>query len=121
VRRGTISPDDIVRITMLRRPLLLFAVLVFCLPAMAADPAAQWWADVSALAHDDMKGRLTGTPDYLRAAEYVIGRLRREGIKPAGVRRLSATGRARAAGGGSCRQPRRVAGRQGRRGGAEGG
>jgi Zn-dependent M28 family amino/carboxypeptidase len=69
---------------MLRRPLLLFAVLVFCLPAMAADPAAQWWADVSALAHDGMKGRLTGTPDYLRAAKYVIGRLRREGIKPAG-------------------------------------
>ena len=70
---------------MLRRPLLLSAVLAFCLPAMAADPAAQWWADVSTLAHDDMKGRLTGTPDYLRAADYVIGRLKHEGIKPAGA------------------------------------
>lgn len=70
---------------MLRRPLLVFAFLLLGLPALAADPAAQWWADVSTLAHDDMKGRLTGTPDYLRAADYVIGRLKSEGIRAAGT------------------------------------
>jgi len=61
------------------------ACLVFLslMPAMA-DPAAQWWADVSALADDGMKGRLTGTDDYLRAADYVIGRLKAEGLSPAG-------------------------------------
>jgi Zn-dependent M28 family amino/carboxypeptidase len=53
-------------------------------PAIA-DPAQQWWADVSALSNDDMKGRLTGTDDYLRAADYVIGRLKAEGLKPAGT------------------------------------
>jgi Zn-dependent M28 family amino/carboxypeptidase len=53
--------------------------------AWAADPVTQWWADVTALASDDMKGRLTGTADYLRAADYVIGRLKAEGIQPAGV------------------------------------
>ena len=70
----------------MRRPLLLSALLALCLPAWAADPAVQWWDDVSALAHDDMKGRLTGTADYLRAADYVIGRLKAEGIKPAGTK-----------------------------------
>jgi len=70
---------------MLRRPLLVCAFLLLGLPALAADPAAQWWADVSTLAHDDMKGRLTGTSDYLRAADYVIGRLKSEGIRAAGT------------------------------------
>jgi len=75
-----------VRTLMLRRPLLFSALLALCLPAWAADPATQWWADVSALAHDDMKGRLTGTADYLRAADYVISRLKAEGIRPAGTK-----------------------------------
>ncbi len=61
------------------------ALLILPLPALAADAAAQWWADVSALAGDDMKGRQTGSEDYLRAADYVIGRLKAEGLKPAGV------------------------------------
>ncbi len=59
-------------------------LLLSLVPALA-DPAAQWWADVSALADDSMKGRLTGSADYLRAADYVIGRLEAEGLKPAGV------------------------------------
>lgn len=70
---------------MPRRSFVLSILLLLGLPAFAADPAAQWWTDVSTLAHDDMKGRLTGTPDYLRAADYVIGRLKSEGIRPAGT------------------------------------
>jgi Zn-dependent M28 family amino/carboxypeptidase len=56
-------------------------------PALADEmtPVAQWWADVSALASDAMEGRLTGTPGYDRAADYVISRLKAEGLKPAGV------------------------------------
>jgi Zn-dependent M28 family amino/carboxypeptidase len=51
---------------------------------LAADSAAQWWADVSALADDRMEGRLTGSPGYDRAAQYVIARFKEEGLKPAG-------------------------------------
>jgi len=47
--------------------------------------AAQWWADISALADDRMEGRLTGSGGYLHAADYVISRLRSEGLQPAGV------------------------------------
>jgi hypothetical protein len=74
----------------LETPMSASRATVFCLlllsplPALAQDAATQWWADVSALASDDMKGRQTGTDDYLRAADYVIGRLKAEGLKPAG-------------------------------------
>lgn len=43
-----------------------------------------WWAHVRALANDSMKGRLTGTEDYLRAAAYVVDEFKRLGLKPAG-------------------------------------
>jgi Zn-dependent M28 family amino/carboxypeptidase len=72
--------------SMPRHSFVLCLLLALCVPARAADPVVQWWADVTALAGDDMKGRLTGTDDYLRAADYVIGRLKAEGIKPAGVK-----------------------------------
>jgi len=55
------------------------------LRALAADSTTQWWMDVSALADDNMEGRLTGSPGYDRAARYVIGRFEAEGLKPAGV------------------------------------
>jgi hypothetical protein len=54
--------------------------------APALSPAAkQWWADISALAGDSMEGRLTGSPGYMRAAEYVISRFKAEGLRAAGV------------------------------------
>src|SRR4051812_41811893 len=68
------------------RSILLCVLLALPIPALAADAASQWWADVSALADDDMEGRLTGSPGYDRAAQYVIGRLKDEGLKPAGVK-----------------------------------
>jgi Zn-dependent M28 family amino/carboxypeptidase len=68
------------------RALLFSMLFVLPLKALAADSTAQWWADVSALANDGMEGRLTGSPGYDRAAAYVIGRLKAEGLKPAGVK-----------------------------------
>jgi len=69
-----------------RACLLLCLALLLSRPASADSPAAaQWWADVSALASDGMEGRLTGSPGYDRAAAYVISRLKDEGLKPAGT------------------------------------
>ena len=64
--------------------------LALMLPALAAaqplSPAAsQWWTDVSALASDANEGRLTGSPGYMRAADYVIARFRKDGLEPAGT------------------------------------
>ena len=68
------------------RAVLLCVLLALPIPVLAADAASQWWADVSALASDGMEGRLTGSPGYDRAAQYVIGRLKEEGLKPAGIK-----------------------------------
>ncbi len=53
----------------------------------AADQARgqEWWAHVKVLADDSMRGRLTGTEDYLRAAEYVVSQFKNDGLKPAGM------------------------------------
>ena len=70
----------------LSRAALLSVLLFLPFEALAADSASQWWADVSALANDGMEGRLTGSPGFDRAADYVISRLKAEGLKPAGTR-----------------------------------
>ena len=44
-----------------------------------------WWAHVQYLASDDMKGRLTGSPEYLKAAAYVVDQFKKDGLHPAGV------------------------------------
>jgi hypothetical protein len=69
-----------------------FSLLCWCsLSASAATtstssgPGAQWWADISVLADDNMEGRQTGSAGYLRAADYVVSRFKAEGLKPAGV------------------------------------
>ena len=67
------------------RAVLFCLLLALPVPALAADAATQWWADVSALANDGMEGRLAGSPGYDRAADYVIARLKAEGLTPAGV------------------------------------
>jgi Peptidase family M28 len=73
--------------------LLPWAVLAAASSSTLADAAApplsaaatQWWADISALANDGMEGRLTGSPGYMRAAQYVISRFKAEGLQPAGT------------------------------------
>ncbi len=41
-------------------------------------------ADLHFLAGDSMRGRLTGSPEYLQAAKFLEARFRRLGLKPAG-------------------------------------
>jgi hypothetical protein len=50
-----------------------------------AKPAGQWWADITVLAADSNEGRQTGSPGYMRAANYVISRFEAEGLEAAGV------------------------------------
>jgi hypothetical protein len=55
-------------------------------PMESLSPAAaQWWADIAAIADDSNEGRLTGSAGYLRAADYVIARFKAEGLQPAGT------------------------------------
>ena len=44
-----------------------------------------WYHHIQVLAADDMRGRLTGTDDYLRAASYVVDQFKAMGLQPAGV------------------------------------
>lgn len=69
----------------MRRALAVTLALLGATSVTAATRGEQWWAHVQAIANDDMKGRLTGTPDHLRAADYVIGKLKAMGLEPAGV------------------------------------
>lgn len=53
----------------------------------ASDEARgkEWWAHVQYLADDSMRGRLTGSGDYLKAAAYVVDKFKSYGLQPAGV------------------------------------
>jgi hypothetical protein len=57
--------------------------------AMAAlDPSAagqRWWAHIEYLASDAMRGRQTGSKEYLKAAEYVADQFRQIGLEAAGT------------------------------------
>jgi Peptidase family M28 len=44
-----------------------------------------WFAHLKALASDDLKGRKTGTEDFIHAAQYVESQFKAIGLKPAGV------------------------------------
>src|SRR6266568_5811936 len=50
--------------------------------AAAAPDGKRWWSYVEALANDQMHGRLTGSPEHLRAAQYVAEEFRRAGLTP---------------------------------------
>ena len=52
-----------------------------------AEKAAEdaWFAHVQYLASDDLKGRRTGTPDFIKAVEYVESQFKAIGLKPAGT------------------------------------
>ena len=50
-----------------------------------AQPASRWWAHVSYLADDRMKGRETGSPEHREAAEYVARHFKDAGLRPAGT------------------------------------
>jgi Zn-dependent M28 family amino/carboxypeptidase len=44
-----------------------------------------WFAHLQTLAGDDLKGRKTGTVDFIHAVEYVESQFKAIGLKPAGV------------------------------------
>ncbi len=75
---------------MTPRRLLAPVLLALCgAGSAAAQPAPSaraqaWWADIAAIADDSTEGRQTGSPGYLRAAEYVEGRFKALGLAPAG-------------------------------------
>jgi hypothetical protein len=44
-----------------------------------------WWEHVKVLASDDMEGRETGSEGLRKAAAYIVGQLKNDGLEPAGV------------------------------------
>ena len=55
--------------------------------SLQAEKASEdaWFAHRQVLASDDLKGCRTGTPDFLRAADYVESQFKSIGLVPAGV------------------------------------
>ncbi len=72
---------------------LVMAAACISVVAQSGDGSAQtdeargqqWWAHVRALADPAMKGRQTGSTEYLKAADYVVGQFKQWGLKPAGA------------------------------------
>jgi Zn-dependent M28 family amino/carboxypeptidase len=49
------------------------------------DPdGAAWWSHVEVLASNALQGRLTGSPGYMKAADYVSDQFAKAGLRPAG-------------------------------------
>ena len=44
-----------------------------------------WFEHIRVLASDNLKGRRTGTPDFIQAVEYVESQYKAIGLKPAGT------------------------------------
>jgi Zn-dependent M28 family amino/carboxypeptidase len=64
------------------------AAALLCAAAFAVGldkDSSIWWAHIKALASDEFQGRLTGSPGYRQAAEYVAKNFERMGLKPAGT------------------------------------
>jgi hypothetical protein len=55
--------------------------------SLAVEKAAEdaWFSHLQFLASDELKGRQTGTDDFLRAADYVESQFKAIGLKPAGT------------------------------------
>jgi len=55
--------------------------------SLEAEKAAEeaWFSHLNVLASDDLKGRKTGTPDFISAAEYVEAQFKAIGLTPAGT------------------------------------
>ena len=68
---------------MTRRGLVALLFLGAWLLSAAAPPdGKRWWSYVEALANDQMKGRDTGSPEHLKAAQYVAEHFRKAGLSP---------------------------------------
>ena len=65
----------------------ILSVALFALAAAAGEPDAtkRWRVHLDVLATDDMRGRQTGSPEHLKAAEYVAAQFKSMGLAPAGL------------------------------------
>jgi Zn-dependent M28 family amino/carboxypeptidase len=73
---------------MIPRLCLGLAAALALAPAAWSRPdpdGSAWWRHIEVLAGDDYQGRLTGSPGYLKAADYVAAQFKTAGLKPAGV------------------------------------
>ena len=62
--------------------------ILICGAAQAADlskDTSPWWGHIKVLASNELEGRLTGSPGYVKAAQYVAAHFERAGMKPAGT------------------------------------
>jgi Zn-dependent M28 family amino/carboxypeptidase len=69
------------------RPLVFVWCLLCSVAASSEIPTkdtSAWWGHIKVLASDECQGRLTGSPGYQRAADYVAGEFQRFGLVPAG-------------------------------------
>jgi len=72
----------------MRSFVVAFAFAATSLAATAAEPTkadSAWWGHIKVLASDAYEGRLTGSPGYLRAANYVATAFKAAGLTPAGA------------------------------------
>jgi len=75
---------------VLKKLLTLTAVLAFAAATVAQQPAKHfdgesWWAHIKFLADDSLEGRETGSEGLRKAEAYVVDRLTKAGLQPAGV------------------------------------
>ena len=64
-------------------------ILALAVALSATEPnqaTRRWWAHVTALSGDSLKGRDTGSEGYRQAAAYVVAQFERNGLKPAAER-----------------------------------
>ncbi len=66
-------------------PLLIASLAAAQTTPRDPGPAAAWWHDVTVLAADSMRGRNTGSDEYLKAAKYVADQFAAAGLEPGGT------------------------------------
>ncbi len=62
----------------------VFAIACALFATQPDNATRRWWAHLTALSNDSMKGRDTGSEEYRKAAAYVAAQFERNGLKPAG-------------------------------------
>ena len=80
--------DISIKIVLSPKKSILLILAAAPLFATAVDYAAEgklWWAHIQFLADDKLQGRNIGTPEFQMAVDYVAGRFRKLGLKPAGT------------------------------------
>ncbi|MEO6445072.1 MAG: M28 family peptidase [Gemmatimonadaceae bacterium] len=70
---------------MVSRILLVALSLSVAATTVNAQTSQRWWKDVTALSHDSMAGRQTGSAEHRKAAEYVARAFAGAGLAPAGT------------------------------------